>query len=221
MPDLSSPTNWPMQGPAHSFFTQLFRLLPASCRALQEGLDSGLYTGYMVNAVQGGHHYIVLTDPAQTDRFLVNGLHFNLHPITVITKDGTDTLSLAVFQGIWTAFTTTRPITDFQDYRFDVSALEKTDFKMGATNPAEALVAGLKSAWLDFSQLHEIQAGGKYFYVIKDLGAGNSIAIDNAGQVFGIAPHAQPVYLHASVKDFTTAVNTGVVKPDAWLSANG
>jgi hypothetical protein len=203
-------TSWKIDGKAFEFFDSLFRQLPDEFRFLSDGLGKGLYKRYAVNFAMKGHHYFIGFDPSQSDKSIIKEKQFELENILVIQNADKFVLNITVYEGVWVGFEIEKNVIDFQNFKFDLSGLNKGTSKFAKNSQFEKLIQGLSSAILDLHDAGQFEIDGKIYYQIKDLEDANYIVINDKGEVFRLIHDPYKIELiNKSVRQFVADVNTG------------
>jgi len=212
-------TSWEIEGKVLNFFRQVFIQLPSDIQFLTNGLNKGLYKRFSVNHAKKGHFYSIGLDPAQSDKSMTKGKHFELENI-IIKQDGQAyPLNITIYDGLWIGFEIEKNILDFNNFQVDLSSFNKRKSKFAVDTKIEKLVIGLICEQLDLTNLSELEVEGKRYYQIKDLEDGNYIAIDNKGKVFELIHEPYKIKLiNKSVRQFVEDVNSGSFDFDKYLN---
>jgi hypothetical protein len=111
--------------------------------------------------------------------------------------------------------------TNFDVNRIDVSNLEEASFPvLQEDKKYKRYFEGLDSSMLDVNNGFEVEISGQKYFVIKDLGDGNYISINDIGKVYGMFHDPFLIEeIYDSTAQFINDVNLGMFSIDKYYQS--
>lgn len=150
-----------------------------------------------------------------------NNINYQLVGIKIYDlRDGKQKeVDLDLYEGVLIGYRVQNGEFDFD--KIDIANLREQVFSVTEQDLKYKQLLGDKTS--ELLELHngfEIQLSNKSYYVIKDLGDGNYLSIDDTGKVYGMFHDPFLVELiHENISEFIDRVNAGMFSVDQYYKS--
>jgi hypothetical protein len=173
------------------FFRKIISDLPEKFRFLLSQVHKEFILGKKPNILGYEGSYTFLLN-ANLETTYVNNSHPNFFIIKDIriwnkVKKSFDLIDLYVLQGIFSGYTMKSIMTDLDYNMIDITKIKEKTFDNEDRIKLKEIIGEISesiSSKLDCESTFKIEILNEAYYVIKDLGDGTYLAVDNAGAVY-------------------------------------